>query len=77
MYEEAVRQQLESALNHAIDCGDQDGLGEGPEPTITTLRDYGMLTSDEGLVLSYPDGSVFTLNIGCYRRPTEPDVEAA
>ncbi|MGH2939470.1 MAG: hypothetical protein ACRDPE_15285 [Solirubrobacterales bacterium] len=72
MYEEAVREQLEAALRAGID---HDEIGEqGPDPQIATLRDYGMLTSDEGLVLSYPDGSVFTVNIGCYRRPVDPDV---
>lgn len=73
MYEQKVREQLQEA----IDAGKEHyQLGDGPEPEVTTLHDYGMLTSDEGLVLSYPDGSVFTVHIGCYRRPEEPEEEA-
>jgi hypothetical protein len=74
MYEEAVRQQLESALNFAEE-EDGAGLGEGPAPRVSTLHDFGMMTSDEGLVLDYGDGGVFTLSIGCYRRPERPNPE--
>lgn len=73
MYEEKVREYLESALLAKSQIRHEEPT---EHPQVSTLRDYGMLTSDEGLVLSFEDGSVFTIHIGCYRRPEEPD-EAA
>jgi hypothetical protein len=74
MYEEAVRQQIEEVFSVAEES---EWAEDAPLPRVATLRDYGMLTSDEGLVFSYPDGSVFTVRVGCYRRPVEPDVKEA
>ena len=74
MYEESVREQLELALT----TFEEEALADdGPLPKVSTLREYGMMTSDEGLVLDYGEAGIFTVHIGCYRRseiPNEEDV---
>lgn len=69
--EQNVREQLTEGLAW---LGEEYG-GEATPERVVPLGESEFLTSDEGLALYYPDGSVWTVSVVCYRRPTEPGPE--
>lgn len=55
--EEELRSWLEEAIFEAADGSENDGL------RMRSFEEAGLLTNNEGLVLSFPDGPEFQLTI--------------
>lgn len=74
--EQDVREQLEMAFTAEEGMREEYCEGtEGLPERVVPLGESEFMTSDEGLALYYPDGSVFTVSVSCYRRPSEPGPE--
>lgn len=75
--EQSVREHLVEALDSALPAIREEhceGTKDLPE-RIVPLPESEFMTSDEGVALYYPDGSVWTVSVVCYRRPSEPGPE--
>lgn len=71
MEERGVREQLEEVFDAAREIDWED-----PLPSVESFERVGMMTSDDGALLRYPDGSAFALHVVCVARPAEPNEEA-
>lgn len=74
MEEKRVREQLETALTM------YDEALEAPSerrevPDFQSFEEAGLCTSDDGILLSYQDGSQFAIHVACQRRADVPNEE--